>query len=753
MTTATHPPYLSLPISRAWGGAFDPLATSLEWSAWRLTGLAPRSTATELLLADARSTFRFVVEQLWMPGQTALLVQVEFDPARSETHVSLMIGVSAAGTCSDELDQTARVVESQLARPGLPWRLERTDPSTVLHVAERMSSSATIRQRQLDVDDGRGGEVPVVARWNPTSDPWSSVIRLLGSQPHWHCVRASAIATQMGVADRSALHRASTSAERMVRELTERPELMVMAERCVATIADVAASFATPVLCGEVALLSDQPVSERFARSIASCFTSETDVVRRSGYTVVAGQRMLLGGFEIERDPPHHREALALGLPVRGSLVERHLTDLWTLTEAPLSWPMVGGGELPGIAPTVGVDRVPPAELTATTDGAAIGRASRGDLVRVPRELRARHIAIAGRPGSGKSALMLALTAQNARTSEPFLWIDPHGSASLHARRLALASGMDPIVFDVRDASSARLKVLHRLRADGSNVDAVEHAIRLLVGFVVSHLPPEYSGPRFSEGATARLWPACTNGLEVGETLTLLGDPAQTRDLVDDERLPTWVVQHLLGQFSSTHSDAASVREWVNSKFAPIWSGPARKLIAAPGEGVDIGAAILAGRPVIVSLAGLPEADGQLFGHLALSLAVDAVVARGEVALDSQQIHFYVDEAPRFPAHNLELLLTGGRKFGAALTLACQSAHQYVGSLADIALGAETQVAFAQTPRSADWLAPVLDVEAKDLLAQPDFHAHVRVGRGESFQVRTPTYDDLERGWPSGSEG
>ena len=105
-------------------------------------------------------------------------------------------------------------------------------------------------------------------------------------------------------------------------------------------------------------------------------------------------------------------------------------------------------------------------------------------------------------------------------------------------------------------------------------------------------------------------------------------------------------------------------------------------------------------------------------------------------------LRIYVDEAATMYPQVAEGLLTGGRKFGAALVLLCQSLHLYEGSLSDLALGAGTQVAFAQSPAGAARLSQLFDTSQMELVNQPDQRAHVRIGHRATCTVDTSRYND-----------
>ncbi len=725
-------------VEPRFGSALDPLADRITWRAWRLVAMRPASTLTEAGYSLARGLFRLLAELIGEPRRTVLHVQLMIDPAYPDhTDVAFLVGVLGDDRCDDEVAAVERIIESRFGLRDLPYEVQRVDPAVLIELYDDERHSVIIRQRMVGVDDGEGGEVPVLARWNPTADPWSSAAELMHGQPQRLRLRATALSTELTLADRMELDAALQQAAAMRRRAAERVELAAPAERALVTLGDIAASFGSPVLCGELALISDRSIPSRLSRAVGACFTSETDVLRRAGHAVVASQTVMLGGFDVDVDPPGHLDSLKDGLPLRGGHQPRELRDLWTLTEAPLSWPLPGSRATPGISEAARARMLAPVEFSGAT---LFGHDAAGTEVRVDDDTLRRHVSIVGRTGCGKTAMMVAQMDDDLAHGRPFLLVDPHQAAADRVIERARLLRRRVIVVDALRPESVRLRFAPELASDGSNLLEVERAVSNFASIIVSHLPSDWAGPRFSLHARAHLLPACAFGLEIAEVVEALADQSKVEDLVSHPAMPKWAKDALLSQFSRTNNDATSVREWVDSKFAPFFTGPARRLLAAPGTGTDIGHELVNGTPVIVSLGGLAEYDNTVLGHVAVSLVLEAIIARGAVPPGAEPVRLYIDEAPRFPGHNLELALTGGRKFGVALFLACQSIQQYERRLSDLVLGAEVQAAFAQTPSSAAELAPVLGVRVAELVSQPDLHAYIKVGRHDTCAVSTPGY-------------
>ena len=635
----------------------------------------------------------------------------------------------------------SQLVDAQLSRPGLPFDFE---PSSFEQMHSSLGDpvhSALVRQRVVEIDDGDGGDIAVLMRFNPTVDPWIPLLRMIEHHRHPISVRVTALPTEATVADRSQLTESMRAAARMHADLTDRAELFTPARRALATLSDVASSFTSPVFCGELAIVSAAPIPERLARSIATCFTSDSEVLRRSGSTVVAGQAVMLGGFEIEREVARHGEALQQGLPLRGGLIERDLRDLWTLTEAPISWPVPVGTPAPGIRSGVRRALPSPVDLMVEPDagGLRLGADGQGNSIWIDDVTSRRHVALWGRTGCGKTSLMIDMMRRDIEQCASFAFIDPHSDAGRRVVAIADGVGRDVVVIDMGDPATSSIYWAPRLD-DRDDALLVEASVRAFIDAVVSHLPEEWAGPRFFQGATALLVAACAHGCDIATAVDLVNSASGVQILVNHDHLPTWVGDYLLSLHSRTHTDASAIREWITSKFNALFAGPARSLFATPGRGIDLGRAVLDGDVVVVNLAGLAPVDAKIVGHVVLAQLTAAIMGRGAIGHDKSPVRIYVDEAPRFYSHNLELLMTGGRKFGAALVLASQAPNQFDGVVGDQAMAAETQVVFAQTPGGASMLAAGLDVPATELVGQPDFHAYVKSGQLAVAAVSTPRY-------------
>jgi hypothetical protein len=734
---------LTAAFEPASGSAIDPLVEEVTWSAWEMTAADP-SKVSEGAVQAVNVGFDCLVEAAWRPGRSVLLTDLVWEPERPEPLVvRLGIGVlGSKGSTQSDLAGLVPRVETALSTAGL-FSAVPSDPAMLVgpnSSADTWRHAAHITQGSWCVGDD-DDVVEIVSRFNPTVEPWCSVAAQLGRLDRSVRVRATVLATELSPADRLELDDALRRVRAIRARNEARAEILFDVERAEATLLDLRASLASPALAGEIAVCSAEPLPETLLRSIAASFTSESDVLRRQGRVVVAANRFVLGGFEIRRDPSGWQDAQRLGVPLRGGLGARNLRDLLTLTESPIGWPVPFNGPLPATPTRVAADRPVPTALlpTAGTAATTIGTTPRGTEVSVPVEWRTRHMVVTGAWGAGKSTLLRTMALDDLRNGRPFLFLDPHGTAAddliAHARLL----GQFPVVIDAADGGTDLMKVLPRLTRAVASRTAADDAARRVAEAIASSLPdPEWSGPRWFAAFEALLELVIVHRGELVDGAVWLNDPVTLRPRLDHPELSP-LARSTLETLAGSSGQSADVRGWVTCKLHPLVGGTVRRVLAPVGKGLDIAAAIAAGRPVIVSLSHLSMSEGNLVGHLALASVLDAALARP--AAQAPLVTCYVDEAHRFPASGLSRAIAEGRKFGVALAVAGQSLGQWPHEFADLSMAAGTQVVFRATPETASRLAPVVGVAPGELISQPDLHAVVAVHGQPATTVVVPVPD------------
>jgi hypothetical protein len=725
----------TLPFTSRTGSAVDPLATEISWRAWRLTAADPARITPEVVQSLAVG-FDCLVEAAWQPGRSLVISEVGWAPSPDGRQdgtlaVHLAVGMlGPAGTTSEEVHGiTARVHE--VLRRHRVLATEAVDPSVVIGACNPVPGGPDdaghmvhIRQRTVTVGDD-ADLVEVVSRYSPTVEPWSSVATQLADLDREVRVRATVLATELSPSDGMEIERDLARVSAMRARTTDRAEGAFDADRAEATLLDLRASLASPVLAAEIAVWSEQPLAHSAVRSLAAAFTSESDVLRRQGHVIVASNRLLLGGFAIVDAPAGWAEAQHLGIPLRGGLRPRELVDLVTLTESPVGWPLPIAGALPSLSTQVPIARrvAPIYRPGGAEPSTELGTTPGGTTVALPDRLRTRHRLITGTWGAGKSTVMVRQALRDLQQGRPFLFIDPHGGAADELVAEADRIGAPMVVIDATDGATERIQVLPDGGATGA--DELDRATRRFSASIASSMKvADWTGPRWFSTFEAILEVVAVHRAELVDGVVWLNEAEHLRDRLADPHLSGFARSTLANLVRST-GDGTDVRGWVSSKLHPVVSGPARRVIAPAGEGVDVAAAVARGIPVVVDLAGLSTTEGNLIGHVALACVLDG--AFEAIDPDRPTVTCYLDEAHRFPASGMERAFAEGRKFGIALDIAVQGLGQLPPELADLALAAGTQLAFRATPDTAGRLAPVLGISPADLLSQPDLHATVGV--------------------------
>jgi hypothetical protein len=725
----------SIPFTSGTGSAVDPLASEISWRAWKLVAADPSRVSAEVV-QSLTVGFDCLVEAAWQPGRSVLFSQLEWTPSRDlnqegELSVHLAVGMlGPVGSTGDEVQGISARVREVLRRHHVVAAVE-VDPAAVIGSCDPRRSEPDghghmvhVRQRTATIGD-EDDIIEVVSRFSPTIEPWTAVAAQLADLDRHVRVRATVLSTELSPADRMEIERDLARVQAMRARATDRPEVAFDADRAEATLLDLRASLASPVLAAEIAIWSDTPLAHTAVRSIAASFTSESDVLRRQGHVVVATNRLLLGGYEILTEPDGWPEAQHLGIPLRGGARPRQLVDLVTLTESPVGWPMPIAGPLPAIPTEVPVPRRTPqiyrprTEVRSTPLGTSIDQVA----IALPRDLRTRHRLITGTWGAGKSTAMVRQALGDLRDGEPFLFIDPHGGAADELIARADAEGIQVVVIDAADGATDQIQVLPVW--EGTSGDVLDQATRRFSDAVASSMKAaDWTGPRWFSTFEAMLELVALHGAELVDGVVWLNDADQLRSRLDHPELSAFA-RSTLANLSRSTGEGADVRGWVSSKLHPVVSGSARRIIARAGQGVDLAAAVAAGIPVIVNLASLSVTEGNLVGHLALAAILDG--AFEQIDPDRPIVTCYLDEAHRFPASGMARAFAEGRKFAIALDIAIQGLGQLPGDLADLAMAAGTQLAFRATPDTAGRLGHLLGVAAAELLGQPDLHATVVV--------------------------
>jgi hypothetical protein len=606
----------------------------------------------------------------------------------------------------------------------------RIDPADIVGSlrgrSKRSGHFTAIRQRMVSVEVG-ARSVEVLSRFNPTVEPWSALCSRLARFDKPTLVRATVLATEFTALDRLEIDEAIRAIGARLHNGEHVGDRFHL-ERALLTLNDLRACLASPVLVGEIAIAAADRLPDSFQRSIAATFTSDVEVLRQQGRVFVAGHRLLLGGFALERDPEGLDEALHLGLPLRGGTSTRQLRDLLTLSESPIGWPVPISDQIPTIPTTCATDDdVPHILRPSRTASTPLSAPDSSPQVALPTSLRTRHTVITGTWGSGKTTAMVRMAMDDLVNERGFTFIDPHGHAAEWLVERAEELGLEVLVLNADDPTTVQLAAVDRLDLDGSNRERIEQQIGHFADAIAASLPSvERADPRWGATIRSTLEVQSVHGLELYDAIALLNDGPALLPLLDHPAVSPLSRATLRALCNPRcGGDGAAVRGWAASKFHVLVSGAARRLIARPGQGLSIHQALNDSSPVIANLAALSTGAASLVGHLLLAGVCDAAIARGAGA---SRLHTcYVDEIHRFPVGGLSRVIVEGPKFNLGLVAAAQALHQLSGELADLAMSAGTHITFRATPDTAGRLGTHHGVPPARLVALADLHSLVSV--------------------------
>jgi Type IV secretion-system coupling protein DNA-binding domain len=325
--------------------------------------------------------------------------------------------------------------------------------------------------------------------------------------------------------------------------------------------------------------------------------------------------------------------------------------------------------------------------------------------VRLPDDLRLRHLHVIGASGSGKSTLLIDLIAQDIEEGRGVGVLDPHGDlvdeivGRLPAERLA-----DAILFDPADAG---FPVAWNILEAHSELERTLLASDLVGIF-----------RRFSTSWGDQMTSVLGNAV-----LVLLENPGSTlldlREFLVDrqtrERLLAAVDDpYLTSYFRHEFQLAAgkSVGAILTRLDGFLRSKTVRQIVGARESRLDLRGVVDRGQIFLARLSqgAIGEENAALLGSLLVSKFHQITMSRQEVKREERRHFFlYADECQEVATASMAQLLAGARKYGLGLVLAHQDLRQLEGKAPEVAsalLGnAGTRIAFRVGDRDAKALA------------------------------------------------
>ncbi len=325
--------------------------------------------------------------------------------------------------------------------------------------------------------------------------------------------------------------------------------------------------------------------------------------------------------------------------------------------------------------------------------------------VRLPNDLRLRHLHVIGASGSGKSTLLVDLIAQDIEEGRGVGVLDPHGdlvdeiAGRIPAERLA-----DTILFDPADTG---YPVAWNILEAHSELERTLLSSDLVGIF-----------RRFSTSWGDQMTSVLGNAV-----LVLLENPGSTlldlREFLVDKQTRERLLQavedpYLLSYFRHEFQLAAgkSVGAILTRLDGFLRSKTVRGIVGARESRLDLRSVVDQGQIFLARLSqgAIGEENAALLGSLLVSKFHQITMSRQEVKREERRPFFlYADECQEVATASMAQLLAGARKYGLGLVLAHQDLRQLETKAPEVAsalLGnAGTRIAFRVGDRDAKALA------------------------------------------------
>jgi Type IV secretion-system coupling protein DNA-binding domain len=394
--------------------------------------------------------------------------------------------------------------------------------------------------------------------------------------------------------------------------------------------------------------------------------------------------------------------------------------------------------------------------------GHIIGKTKAGQVIRMAVEKPRSHTYMIGRPGSGKSTLMLNLILQDIEAGQAVVLIDPHGDlwSDVRARIPAHRAADVQLVHMGEPGLQPQLNLLELGPGDPAEARArvVDTIYQLVRRLMYSGLTTDATGPMFNKYFRAALMLLMEGEGENAQFQMIervFSDKRYRRELISRESVSAetrmqW--EQILGVESNDHS-IESVTPWITSKLTQITqSAILRPILGALTTSLDFDEVLKTKRICLINLANGrigTEAAGLLGGVLTHRLEQSA---KRQEALSAELRHsasIYFDEFHTFASEFLRPLMAECRKFGLRVTLANQTLSQMInndiegGVFREVLGTCANTVAFAIDHEDARYLAPRFGgrVEPCSMVAQSNFQAicqfQTEKGSLGPFVVRT----------------
>lgn len=334
--------------------------------------------------------------------------------------------------------------------------------------------------------------------------------------------------------------------------------------------------------------------------------------------------------------------------------------------------------------------------------------------IALPDHLRAEHVAILGKTGTGKSSLLRYFISQDIEARRGFLCIDLHGD--LVPFVLSKIAELEPAETEdligrllLIDPASPKYAVgMNLLECDDKSRPV---QISEMVSLLQKRWSLDHFGARTEELLRNSLWVLSENNLTLVEVAPLLTNRAYREQLVK-KTSNAEVRRYFEDRYGqASHAMQTVMREAVLNKVSAFTVDPAiRHIVGQSKSSISLKAAVDAGMWVCLNLR-----KGSL-GENALTLA-GLFLAKFKSAIFSRAnrnlFTLYADELPNLVAvdDSFTTLLSEARKFSVSVVTANQFLGQFTPKVRSVLLSVGTNLCFALSFEDAPIMARTLGGE------------------------------------------
>jgi energy-coupling factor transporter ATP-binding protein EcfA2 len=399
------------------------------------------------------------------------------------------------------------------------------------------------------------------------------------------------------------------------------------------------------------------------------------------------------------------------------SFIENQLVNLFNRATAPTKKPLTGGLLLGHIVGENGITQQP--YYLPTVD-------------------RAKHIAILGKTGSGKSFLIRHLAQTDIRAGRGFLLFDLHGDLIPDLLKFAASLGIDPARIVLIDPTSKEWAI-------GLNpLEATDESDRFRQVTGVTRTFTErwnFTGARTEELFRNALLVLSENGLTLLEVAPLLTNDNYRAALL--KKVTNADVREYFELRFNPLSDAmkATMREPVINKLTELTADPHfRFILGQRNSTISFDRIMQDGLIALVNLnKGTLGPHALTLGSLIYGKAKSAIFRRGKRDIFT----IYADEIQNLVAADtdFEVLFSEARKFGVSIVAANQFHAQLPAPMRSAMQTIGTHIYFQLSPEDAEQVARDLSggkgvaEKLKKLSAR---HFIAQQGNNRPYEVRMP---------------